>query len=182
MPHSISGPELATVVGRENARRLQDAGVGDLAWLLRIGRTPEGRDQLAGDTGIPVAEFLEWAHLVDLCRIEGLDPGRASLLQKAGVRGLRDLVASDARSLSRVLSRLDPASCFDLRTVEAWLRGARRMRPAVHDTAPPAGQAWGDEGLPIDGLGPLERPLPRGRPRSRPGGSKSSAGSREKRS
>lgn len=163
----IDAPELAAVVGRENARRLQDAGVGDLAWLLRIARTPEGRDQLAGHTGIAADQLLEWAHLVDLCRIRGLAPAAASQLLKAGVRGLRDLVASDARSLSLVLRRLDPAARFDPRTVEGWMREARRLRPAVHDAPPPPGQAWGDEGLPIDGLEPLERPLPRGRSRSR---------------
>jgi hypothetical protein len=165
MPRCPAPPELSAVVGRENARRLRNAGVGDLAWLLRIARTPEGREQLSVDTAIPVAQLLEWAHLVDLCRVEGIDPARAALLQKAGVRGLRELVASEARPLSLTLRQLDGRAqtrdgC-DVRRVEAWIREARRTRPAVHDTAPPAGEAWDDAGLPIAGLEPLERPLPR---------------------
>lgn len=179
MPRPTADPELVVILGRENAVRLYEAGVSDLAWLLRIARTPEGREQLCAHTGIPVGQLLQWAHMVDLCRIESLDPARASLLQKAGVRGLRDLVASDARELCLVLRRLDPASRFDRRTVEGWLRRARKMRPAVHDTAPPPGRAWDDEAPPADGLAASElhsSPGPLGKARaSRPGRRKSAA-------
>ncbi len=160
MPFGVEKKRLVALTGRENARRLSEAGVPDLAWLLRIARTPEGREQLACHTGIGKAQLLTWAHFADLCRVSEIDDATASLLQKAGIRGLRDLIAAEARVLCPVLRRLDSTTRFEMERVARWIRAARVVRPGVHDEAPPAGSPWGESTAagPLAGLDELSDP------------------------
>jgi hypothetical protein len=156
---------LAALVGRENARRLHGAGVLDLEWLLRIARTPEGRAQLAIHTCISEAQLLGWAHCADLCRVAGIDMPTAALLQQAGIRSLRDLVAVDAHGLGAALRNLSPHRDLGSRRVEAWVRSARTLQPAVHDEAPPPGSAWeaGASSRPVERIEALRPSSPRGK-------------------
>jgi predicted flap endonuclease-1-like 5' DNA nuclease len=153
MPRPITRLVLAPWLGPSDAQRLFEAGVPDLRRLLRIARTPEGRAQLVRHTGIAEERILAWAHLADLCRVEGIGPRFATLLQQAGVTTLAHLAAADSGALAAVLeTRTGRPGNPPRSVVERWIRGARKLGSGVHEQGPPPGMAWGrtPEGVPFE--------------------------------
>lgn len=145
--------DLTDHIGKAEAKRLLRAGVADLGSLLRIACTPDGRTQLAKHSGLPEERILGWAHFADLCRVEGIGPQYATLLQGAGVTTLLALAAADPRELTAALRRLSGERGAPARdAIEDWIRAARSMRPAVREASPPTGVAW-DEIPERTGLG-----------------------------
>jgi predicted flap endonuclease-1-like 5' DNA nuclease len=160
MPRQPTRLVLAPWIGRHAAQRLLEVGIADLRRLLRSARTPEGRAQLSRHTGIPEDQILAWAHLADLCRVEGIGPQFASLLQRAGLPRLGDLREADGGMLAAALEVLTGRPGQPPRSViERWIRAARKLGPAVHEEGPPPGMAWGrtPEGVPFE---PAGRPAP----------------------
>jgi predicted flap endonuclease-1-like 5' DNA nuclease len=156
MPRQTTRLGLAPWIGRPAAQRLYEVGIADLRRLLRSARTPEGRAQLARHTGIPEEQILGWAHLADLCRVEGIGPQFASLLQRVGSRRLADLREADGGLLAAALEALTGRPSQPPRSVvERWIRAARKLAPVVHEVGPPPGMAWGrtPEGVPFEPAG-----------------------------
>jgi predicted flap endonuclease-1-like 5' DNA nuclease len=69
----------------EHAARLDAAGVKNVKQMLRAGRRPDGRQELADETGIPLETIVELVKLSDLARIPGIKGIRARLYHDAGV-------------------------------------------------------------------------------------------------
>jgi predicted flap endonuclease-1-like 5' DNA nuclease len=157
MPRPITRLVLAPWLGTKEARLLFEIGVADFRRLLRIARTPEGRAQLARHTGLPEERILAWAHLADLCRVEGIGPQFATCLQRIGVGGLAGLAASESEALTAALEALTGRTGNPPRSVvDRWIRGARKLGAGVHEAGPPPGMAWGrtPEGVPFEPVAP----------------------------
>jgi predicted flap endonuclease-1-like 5' DNA nuclease len=153
MPRPITRLVLAPWLGGREAQLLFEIGIADFRRLLRVARTPEGRAQLARHTALPPERLLAWAHLADLCRVEGIGPQFAGCLQRAGVTGLARLARSDSGTLTALLEGLTGRTGHPPRSVvERWIRDARKLVPAVHEDGPPPGMAWGrtPEGVPFE--------------------------------
>jgi len=53
-------------IGPSYAEKLAAMGIKTTEDLLKAGRTPEGRRELAEKTGIPLRLILRWVNLADL--------------------------------------------------------------------------------------------------------------------
>jgi len=91
-------------VDPDHVARLAAAGIVNVAQMLGAGRTPEARQRLAEECGLPVAAVLELVKLSDLARIPGLKAIRARLYYDAGADTLDKLAQWDAEELRRMLA------------------------------------------------------------------------------
>ena len=74
-------------IGNQYAAKLAKAGVRSTEALLKKGATPDGRKELAANSGISPTLILEWVNLADLFRIKGVGSEYSDLLEEAGVVG-----------------------------------------------------------------------------------------------
>lgn len=78
-------------VDPDHARRLADAGITHVGQMLKHGATPEARQRLSEQTGVPVESILDFVKLSDLARIQGIKGVRARLYVDAGVDTIEKL-------------------------------------------------------------------------------------------
>jgi predicted flap endonuclease-1-like 5' DNA nuclease len=88
-------------IGVKYAGKLQKAGVSTTDALLKAGKTPKGRKDLAEKTGIGDALILEWVNHVDLYRIKGIGSEYSDLLEAAGVDTVVELAQRNAANLTQ---------------------------------------------------------------------------------
>ena len=72
-------------VDPEQVSALEAEGIRNVNQMLKAGRTPEQREELAEQTGVPLENILELVKLSDLARIPGVKGIRARLYHDAGV-------------------------------------------------------------------------------------------------
>ena len=123
-------------VPRADRERLAAAGIRHADRLLETGCTGEGRERLAEETGIHPSRLLHWVHLADLCRVKGVGPDYADLLEAADCPDLETLQQAEAETLAARLLRVNRAKRVTRRTpnlkdVSAWLDDARRLAQKV---------------------------------------------------
>ncbi len=121
---------------RADRERLAAAGIRHADRLLATGCSPQGRERLAARTGIHPSRLLHWVHLADLCRVKGVGPDYADLLEAADCPNLAALQQADAETLAGRVLRVNRAERVTRRTpnpkdVGAWLQDARRLAPKV---------------------------------------------------
>ncbi len=70
---------------KEHANKLAARGIKNVKQMLTAGRTPQQRQALAEQTGIPPEAVLEFVKLSDLARLGGVREVRARLYHDAGL-------------------------------------------------------------------------------------------------
>jgi len=100
-------------VNAEHVAMLEAAGITDAEQMLAEGGTPEARQRLAGETGVPEDAILEMVKLSDLSRIGGLKQVRARLYYDAGVDTQDKLAAWEPDALVAMLAGWVTGTGFD---------------------------------------------------------------------
>jgi hypothetical protein len=78
-------------VDPNHVARLAAVGIVNVEQMLQAGRTPQSRQTLAEQTGIPLDGILEFVKLSDLARLGGVKSIRARLYHDAGVDTLEKM-------------------------------------------------------------------------------------------
>ncbi len=124
-------------IGDVYAGQLQAAGINSIEALLEKGATPQGRKQLAEQTGISSKRILEWVNHADLFRIKGIGNEYADLLEAAGVDTVPELAQRNPENLykklvsvngEKKLVRKIPA----LSRVSDWVAQAKKLPRIVN--------------------------------------------------
>lgn len=97
----------------EHAARLEAAGIVDVEELLEAGSTPEARERLAAETGVPPEAILELVKLADLSRLGALKAVRARLYYDAGVDTPDKLASWEPEALREMLVEFVARTGFD---------------------------------------------------------------------
>lgn len=77
-------------IGPAYAEKLTTAGITNTENLLEKCATPQGRKELAEETGISGKLILTWTNHADLMRIHGVGPQFSELLEAAGVDTVKE--------------------------------------------------------------------------------------------
>jgi hypothetical protein len=100
-------------VDLEYVEKLSAAGIRDVNQMLQAGRTPSNRQELAENTGVPVAIILELVKLSDLARLPGVKGIRARLYHDAGVDTIEKMAQWDPAELRAMLIGFVEQTGFD---------------------------------------------------------------------
>jgi hypothetical protein len=118
--------------GDSTARRLEASLATDEAMrdLFEKCATPDGRAEIAEETGISPRALLEWARRVDLLRVVQ-DEEMAGLLEAAGIDSIRELGARNPANLHTRLLEVNEQRQLvreapPLAEIEGWIRQAKR--------------------------------------------------------
>ncbi len=133
MLHDIIG---MAGLGRLQAEKLSHAGIKTSDDFLGLCCDVDARHLIEERTGIAEPELRKWARMVDLTRVEGLEPLHADLLDSAGVHSLTDLRRRDSREVASLLARENEKRKLmeetpDAAEVENWISRAKRIAPRV---------------------------------------------------
>jgi predicted flap endonuclease-1-like 5' DNA nuclease len=94
-------------IGPVYAQKLADAGIATTDALLDKGASPQGRKEIAAQTGIADGLILEWVNHVDLFRVKGVGEEYADLLEEAGVDTVPELAQRNAANLYAKMSEVN---------------------------------------------------------------------------
>ncbi len=124
-------------VGPAYAKKLNQAGIRTVRDLLRACGTPEGRKELAQQTGIDGKLILRWTNMADLFRIRGIGPQYAELLEAAGVDTVPELAQRNPENLYSKLAEVNAEKRMvkqlpTLRLVRTWVEQARKIGRRVY--------------------------------------------------
>jgi len=113
-------------------KRLVAIGVRTTGELIHRCGTAEGRADVAESTGAPVEAVLNWVHLADLMRIDGVGNQFAELLDATGVGTMIALRAKQAERLETELRRVNSQLKIAKTTpsammLERWIDQARTL-------------------------------------------------------
>jgi predicted flap endonuclease-1-like 5' DNA nuclease len=116
--------------------QLSQAGVKTVQGLLKRGKTPRGREELAAETGISKKLILEWVNHADLYRIKGVGSEYSDLLEAAGVDTVMELAQRNADNLYQKLNETNAIKALVRRLptpgqVEDWVEQAKRLPRAI---------------------------------------------------
>jgi predicted flap endonuclease-1-like 5' DNA nuclease len=123
-------------IGEAYAQKLQAAGVTSVEALLEKGSTPQGRKELAEQTGISGNLILGWVNRADLLRIKGIGEEYSDLLEKAGVDTVVELAQRNPENLYAKLVEVNAAQKLVRRLpgqaqVAEWIRQAKELPRVV---------------------------------------------------
>jgi len=90
-------------IGETYAQKLIEAGIKTTEVLLEQGVTPQGRQEIADQTGISPKLILRWINQADLFRVKGVGEEYADLLEAAGVDTVPELAQRNAENLHQKL-------------------------------------------------------------------------------
>lgn len=93
-------------VNPDYTARLAAAGIENVVQMLAAGKTPQQREALAEDLGIPVESILEFVRLADLARV-------------GAVRGVRARLYHDAGLTLEIIATWEPAELREM--LVAWV-------------------------------------------------------------
>jgi len=123
-------------IGPTYAEKLKGVGLKTAGNLLKAGKTPKGREELAQKTGVTSKLILEWVNLADLCRIKGVGEEYSNLLEEAGVDTVAELANRVPENLlakilevnnEKKLVRRPPP----LKNVKKWVEQAKKLPRVV---------------------------------------------------
>ena len=125
-------------IGPLNAERLFLAAIATTGDLLNTCATPSARQRMSEVTGISSNSLLEWAHLADLMRINGVGRQYADLLWAAGIRSVDTLSTFDSEELVELLEQTNGERRFSKivpleRQVAAWISQSKAMTPRIQE-------------------------------------------------
>ncbi len=124
-------------VGPAYAEKLNQAGIRTVRDLLRACGTPEGRRELAQQTGIDPKLILRWTNMADLFRIRGIGPQYAELLEAAGVDTVPELAQRNPENLYNKLAQVNAEKRMvkqlpTLRLVRTWVEQASKIGRRIY--------------------------------------------------
>lgn len=97
-------PAISVETIDETTQQLRRIGVNSPSELLARGSSPEGRDALLVESGLPAGVLFERLSQADLQRIDGVDANSATLLVGAGVTSVPDLAYRSPNELHAQLN------------------------------------------------------------------------------
>jgi hypothetical protein len=100
-------------VNADYVERLKAVGIVNVEQMLRVGRTPVGRQTLVEQTGVPLDAILELVKLSDLARLGGVKGIRARLYHDSGVDTLEKMALWDPAELRAMLIEFVEQTGFD---------------------------------------------------------------------
>ena len=125
-------PPAFQALGSDIAGKLEAAGIQNCAGLLERGKSSQGRDKLASETGIPKKQILTLVNFADLCRIEGIGLHYAKLIEAAGVDTVPELAqrnpshlydkVQDVNRVQHIVERLPSAD-----DIGKWIAEAKTL-------------------------------------------------------
>lgn len=123
-------------IGPAYGAKLKEQGIDTVEKLLEKGANAKGRKELEEKTGIDGKRILNWVNMADLCRIKGVGPQFAELLEAAGVDTIKELrhrradnlhakmtEVNEAKKLTRVVPTQDQ--------IQAFIDHAKTLEPSV---------------------------------------------------
>ncbi len=133
---AISGLALASQLDPVAAAKLHGAGVDKASALLARGATPQGRDELAKETGLDSDTILVAVKKLDLMRVKGVGVKYAALLLASGVETVPDLARRNAANLHEALTSTNEAENLVAELpsdneVAAWVARAKDLPRVV---------------------------------------------------
>ena len=119
-------------IGNQYAAKLAKAGVRSTEALLKKGATPDGRKELAANSGISPTLILEWVNLADLFRIKGVGSEYSDLLEEAGVDTVVELAKRVSDSLYAKMLEVNTAKNLvnkmpSSSQVKGWIEQAKKL-------------------------------------------------------
>ena len=100
-------------VDPDHIARLKEAGIRNINQMLKAGKTPEMRQALAQETGIPEEAILELVRLSDLARIPGIKGIRARLYHDAGIDSVEKLAGMQVEEVLEITARFVAETGFE---------------------------------------------------------------------
>lgn len=100
-------------VNLQHVQALKAEGIVTSEQMLDVGKTREGREELAEKTGVPLDSILELVKLSNLARIVGLKKKRARLFYDAGVDTLDKIAEWDSEEMRQMLIEFVVSTGFD---------------------------------------------------------------------
>lgn len=112
---SVGGEGAAAVlaaigVDDEEIAKLSEAGLDKPSALLEMGATPQGRKELADETGIDEETILAAVKKMDLMRIDGVGAVYAELLHASGVETVPDLARRNPANLTAKMAEVNESA------------------------------------------------------------------------
>ncbi len=123
-------------IGETQAQKLIDAGIMTTEALLEKGKTPQGRQEIADETGISKTLILDWVNRVDLFRVKGIGEEYSDLLEAAGVDTVPELAQRNSENLHQKLRAVNKEKSLvrrapSLTEVSRWVEGAKGLPRAI---------------------------------------------------
>ncbi|MFC1878443.1 DUF4332 domain-containing protein [Chloroflexota bacterium] len=123
-------------IGPVYAEKLQAAGIGTTAVLLKEGGSAKGRKAIAKNTGVSEKLILEWVNHVDLFRVKGVGEEYADLLEEAGVDTVVELSKRSPGNLHEKMTAVNAEKKLVRQLpaksqVEAWVAHAKELPRAI---------------------------------------------------
>ena len=123
-------------VGEAYAQKLDDLGIKSAKALLEKGATPQGRKELAAQSGIGESFILRWVNHADLSRIRGIGGQYAELLETAGVDTVVELAQRNAENLHKHLVAANEEKKLvrklpNQTQVGNWVKQAKKLPRAI---------------------------------------------------
>lgn len=123
-------------IGETQAQKLIDAGIMTAEALLERGKTPQGRQAMADETGISGTLILDWVNRVDLFRVKGIGEEYSDLLEAAGVDTVPELAQRNPENLHQKLMEVNEEKELVRRPpsqkeVNRWVEQAKGLPRAI---------------------------------------------------
>jgi hypothetical protein len=103
----MSYPIAAIGADADEAKKLKALRIRTAERLLEAAKTPKGRKELAGKTGIDEKRLLCLANAADRMRVTGLGKEYAALLPEVGVNTVKELKYRNPENLAQAISELN---------------------------------------------------------------------------
>lgn len=123
-------------IGPAYAQKLRAVGIGMVEDLLDRAATAADRHAVSQETGIADRLILTWVNHADLCRIDGINPGFAELLEAAGVDSVPELAQRRPDNLQAKMAAVNAEKHLNKDTpnldqVTDWVAQAKKMQRVV---------------------------------------------------
>ncbi|MBF2063844.1 MAG: DUF4332 domain-containing protein [Calothrix sp. C42_A2020_038] len=113
--------------------QLQSCGIISTKQLLKEGKTPQGRLELANKLQIHHQYVHKWVALADLARVPSVGTQYCGLLLHSGVSSVLQLAQTPTHRLQKQILRLQVATmqrrdlCPAVETVQEWIKQAKEI-------------------------------------------------------
>lgn len=124
-------------IGEIYAGKLAAKGISTAEELLEKGASPQGRKNIAAETGISAKLLLEWINHVDLFRIKGVGEEYADLLEASGVDTIPELAQRNPENLYGKLVEVNDKKKLVRRLpsdsqVKDWIEQAKELPRVIN--------------------------------------------------